>query len=229
MAKKFYAVKIGRKPGVYKTWAECKAQVDGFSGATYKSFLSLEEAEQFIGANSEKKSTSVQKRAENSGNKKNGNVKDVLYPDMKDVLSNPTTDIAVAYVDGSYHNGTKEFSYGAVVAFDGKEYCFSEKVEDESLVSMRNVAGEIKGAECAMRFALEHGCKEVYIYHDYEGIAKWCLGEWKTNKEGTKAYKAFFDSIQEKIQIYFVKVKGHSDNYYNDLADSLAKKALGIG
>ena len=116
-----------------------------------------------------------------------------------------------------------------VVAFDGKEYCFSEKVEDESLVSMRNVAGEIKGAECAMRFALEHGCKEVYIYHDYEGIAKWCLGEWKTNKEGTKAYKAFFDSIQEKIQIYFVKVKGHSDDYYNDLADSLAKKALGIG
>ena len=118
MAKKFYAVKNGRKPGVYKTWAECKAQVDGFSGATYKSFLSLEEAEQFIGANSEKKSTSVQKRAENSGNKKNGNSKNALYTDMKDVLSNPTTDSAVAYVDGSYYNGTKEFSYGAVVAFD---------------------------------------------------------------------------------------------------------------
>ena len=102
MAKKFYAVKNGRKPGVYKTWAECKAQVDGFSGATYKSFLSLEEAKQFIGANGEKKSTSVQKQAGNSGNMKNG-----LYPDMKDVLSKPTTDVAVAYVDGSYHNGTK--------------------------------------------------------------------------------------------------------------------------
>jgi len=38
MAKKFYAVKTGRTPGVYGTWADCKAQVDGYSGAVYKSF-----------------------------------------------------------------------------------------------------------------------------------------------------------------------------------------------
>ena len=44
MAKKFYAVKTGRTPGVYGTWADCKAQVDGYSGAVYKSFPTAAEA-----------------------------------------------------------------------------------------------------------------------------------------------------------------------------------------
>jgi len=46
MAKKAYAVYVGRKPGVYLSWDECKAQVDGFSGASYKGFLSEELARQ---------------------------------------------------------------------------------------------------------------------------------------------------------------------------------------
>ena len=48
MAGKFYAVKKGKKPGIYKSWDECKAQVDGYSGAVYKSFKILSEAEDFI-------------------------------------------------------------------------------------------------------------------------------------------------------------------------------------
>ncbi len=45
----------------------------------------------------------------------------------------------------------------------------------------------------------------------------------KTNKEGTKAYKAYFDSLKDKLIIHFQKVKGHSGDEYNDLADELAK------
>lgn len=43
--KKFYVVWNGRINGVYKNWDSCKQQIDGFEGAQYKSFLSLEEAE----------------------------------------------------------------------------------------------------------------------------------------------------------------------------------------
>ena len=43
--KKYYAVKQGVKPGIYETWAECEAQTKGFSGAQYKSFGSMAEAE----------------------------------------------------------------------------------------------------------------------------------------------------------------------------------------
>ncbi len=48
MAKKVYAVKVGRVPGLYSTWEECKRQVMGFSGAVYKGFEKKEEAEQFL-------------------------------------------------------------------------------------------------------------------------------------------------------------------------------------
>lgn len=45
MAKtKFYVVWHGRKPGIYRTWDECAAQVNGFPGAKYKSFESEKEA-----------------------------------------------------------------------------------------------------------------------------------------------------------------------------------------
>ncbi|OWR29576.1 ribonuclease H [Saccharibacillus sp. O23] len=42
---KFYVVWAGKQPGIYSTWADCKAQVDGFPGARYKSFESRSEAE----------------------------------------------------------------------------------------------------------------------------------------------------------------------------------------
>ncbi len=49
MAVKYYAVKIGKVPGIYRTWDECKKMVDGFPNARYKSFLTLEEAKNFVG------------------------------------------------------------------------------------------------------------------------------------------------------------------------------------
>ena len=49
MAKQsFYAVKVGKTPGVYKTWNECKAQVEGFPNAAYKKFKSELEAQSFM-------------------------------------------------------------------------------------------------------------------------------------------------------------------------------------
>lgn len=45
---KYYAVKNGRNKGIYTTWDECKAQVDGFSGAVYKSFPTQQEALDYL-------------------------------------------------------------------------------------------------------------------------------------------------------------------------------------
>lgn len=47
MAKKnkYYVVWNGREKGIFRSWDECKAQVDGFEGAQYKSFESQKEAE----------------------------------------------------------------------------------------------------------------------------------------------------------------------------------------
>lgn len=49
MAKsKFYTVRKGHQPGVYTSWAECQAQVKGFSGAEFKSFGTRALAEQAL-------------------------------------------------------------------------------------------------------------------------------------------------------------------------------------
>ena len=137
-------------------------------------------------------------------------------------------DCVEIYVDGSYNSSTGDFSYGMVVLDGEQTKTYSQSFHDAELSSMRNVAGEIKGAEAAMQYAIDHGIPRIAIYHDYEGIAKWCLGLWKTNKEGTKAYKAFYEEAKKKIDIKFVKVTGHSGDTYNEMADRLAKEALGL-
>ena len=44
----FYAVRRGIVPGIYTSWEECKAQIDGFPGAQYKKFKLVQEAEVFM-------------------------------------------------------------------------------------------------------------------------------------------------------------------------------------
>lgn len=137
-------------------------------------------------------------------------------------------DSAIAYVDGSYNSKDNRFSYGVVFFTEDEELHFSRAFSHEELASMHNVAGEIMGAGEAMKQARERGIKNLTIYHDYEGIAKWCLGQWKTKKLWTQKYKAFYDEVSKSVNITFIKVKGHSNDRYNDLADALAKEALGI-
>lgn len=49
--QKWYAVRKGRKPGIYTSWAECKSQTERFGCAIFKSFKTKEEAQQFINPN----------------------------------------------------------------------------------------------------------------------------------------------------------------------------------
>ena len=49
MAKKVYAVRKGMTTGLFKSWDDCKAQVDGFAGAEYKSFADPSEAMAYLG------------------------------------------------------------------------------------------------------------------------------------------------------------------------------------
>ncbi len=46
--KKVYAVRNGRKTGIFTSWAECKAQVEGFPGARFKGFTDPNEATKWL-------------------------------------------------------------------------------------------------------------------------------------------------------------------------------------
>lgn len=198
VANKFYAVKKGRTPGIYNDWETCKKQTAGFKGAIYKSFTDAGEAASYMGWTGETKEKAEKKCA------------------------------LTAYVDGSYNIATKEYGSGVVILNGEEEIHLYEKGNNSEMTAMRNVAGEILAAEMAMRYALDNGYDSIEIVHDYEGIARWCLGEWKANKEGTIRYREVYKEISKNVHIKFTKVKGHSGDKYNDIADMLAKKAAEV-
>jgi len=201
--KKYYAVRKGLIPGIYTSWGECQQNINGFSGAEYKSFSTQEEAEAFL-----------------------NNVDLCKEDTTKRIYS---TSDAVAYIDGCFNEVTNEYSCGVVIFHDGGEEHLSQKFNDPNLATMRNVAGEIEGAKRAIKFCIDNKIQSVDIFYDYEGIEKWCTGAWRANKPGTIEYKKYYNSVKDILKITFVKVKGHSGDTYNDLADSLAKSAVGIG
>ncbi len=200
MTEYYYAVKKGRKRGIYSTWSECEAQVKGYSGAVFKKFSTYEEALKFI---------------------------DEVEEPLEDVhVSSLKENEMIAYVDGSFDKDSGSYSYGIVLfTKDGKSE-ISSMEKDEKMKDMRNVAGEIRGAMVAMDKALKSGKDILYLYYDYIGIEKWAVGEWKANKYGTKMYKSYYDSIKDKLRVVFKKVTAHSGNEYNEEADRLARKAL---
>src|SRR6266568_7015870 len=46
--RKFYAVRRGHKPGIYLTWEQCRAQVEGYPSADYKGFPTAKSAKDYL-------------------------------------------------------------------------------------------------------------------------------------------------------------------------------------
>lgn len=200
MSKKYYAVRDGRKPGIYRTWDEAKQQVHGYKNATYRSFTTQKEAEEFMQL---KKTNSF-----------NGNHE-----------TEPGT--IIAYVDGSFHKKTNRYSFGAALIQNGKVIHTMSRVGDNPRYQGSwQIAGEVFGALHAIQWAIQNKFKKIIIHYDYMGIEKWALGEWKTNKPVSQDYVEAFKKLAPKIDVEFVKVKAHSGIEYNELVDQLAKDAL---
>lgn len=222
MAKFYYGVKEGKMPGVYESWAECEEQVKGYSGAVFKKFSTYEEAFNFT--NPEEVTLFNLKDLEKG---KEGKVKENKKErELEEEIEGLKDNEAIAYVDGSFDIDSKTYSYGVVyITKEGKK-TYSDREDNEEMASMRNVSGEIRGAMVAMEVALKEKKNRLYLHFDYTGIEQWAIGKWKTNKEGTKSYKEFYDSIKDKLDVKFIKVKAHSGVKYNEEADKLAGEAI---
>lgn len=199
---KYYAVQIGKTPGVYNTWDECKSQIEGVKGAKYKSYSNPEDALKFV--------------------------KGELDYDKKVKTKVEITEKIYSFVDGSYNPATKVYGCGGFLVVDDEKYIIQGSASDEEMASMRNVAGEILGSMLAIKKAIELGLKKITIYYDYLGIEMWGTDKWEATKKGTKEYKEFIANSRKVIDIKFKKVKGHSGIKGNEMADKLAKESVGV-
>ena len=195
---KYYAVKVGARTGVFISWEECQKAVDGFPNAKFKKFRSLEEAERFV-----------------SG-------------DEQPIKENLAGGYINAYVDGSYDTSTGHYSGAAVILLGNNDIVELSRACKDDSSKLRNVAGELLGAELAIEYCKEHRISKLAIHHDYEGIGAWADDVWKAKLPETKAYRNYVFDSREILDIKFIKVKGHSGNEYNDRADYLASKALSV-
>lgn len=223
MAKqKYYAVKNGKIKGVYLTWKDCQSMVIGYPNAVYKSFEDPHEAMDFLVG--EKTSVKKDKKLDKAEDIED----EVLNKDIDENYEfTIDKDTIEAYVDGSFDASQKKYGSGGVLIKNGKVIdSFSKEGKNLDSVSMRNVAGEIEASMYAMEYCVDNAYSKLVLYFDYNGIEKWCTGEWKANKKGTKDYKKFYDEISDKLEVKFVKVKAHTGVEYNEMADKLAKESI---
>ena len=230
----YYAVKRGRKIGLYISWEECKEQTNGYSGAEYKKIQGKIAALKYINPNllvKKDKKTSP-KHKNNVGVKKGYDVKPIKS--TANVKSSKTFIDPIiikrqyefiAFVDGSYDRFTKTYGSGVIVLRDNDLYdTYSQSGHDEW--DQWNIVGELEATKLAITKAREEGAKNVAIYHDLKNISLWATGEWKAKNQYTQEYVRFIEEASKEMNIYFIKVKGHSDYLYNDLADEAAKDSI---
>lgn len=139
----------------------------------------------------------------------------------------PNTDNAEIkiYVDGSFDG--KRYGWGYAVFQAGELICSRNGAGDNpEYIKYRNIAGEVFAAAYAARWAREQGLEAVTICHDYQGISEWAEGRWKTNNQMTKKYADFMKEYSDIVK--FEKVSGHSGIAGNELADKLARQAIGL-
>ena len=206
--KKFYAVKRGRKPGIYFNWPDAKAEIDGFKGAVYKGFVSLKDAEEWL--NSASFNTSQAKNSQ-----------------PPPPVSN--TDGVTIYTDGGSLGNPGPGGYGAVILYNNEK----KEISGGFRVTTNNRM-ELMGVIAALR-EIKQKDKPVTIYSDssyvVNGINKgwaksWEKNNWiKSNKEPAINPDLWSELLNliKPLNVSFVWVKGHSGNPLNERCDELAK------
>lgn len=206
--KKYYAVVKGIKPGIYTNWDETKNQVNGFSGAVYKSFKTHKEAADFMkDPLIEKKTVTPQKS----------------IADNKELESK---DYIIVYTDGGSLGNPGPGGYGIVIA--------GEKKISGGFQLTTNNRMELMAVIKTLEYLLKSN-KKIIIYSDsayaINGINKGWAKNWKKNNWHKSNGEPVLNpdlwknllELSGKVKLELRKVKGHSGDPLNEEADQLAK------
>lgn len=214
-SKKFYAIAVGAKPGIYTSWPAAHAQVKGFPGAKYKGFPTKNEAEQWLENPPIHAPTAPRaKTAKNIS--------------MAPADTSPKPGEITIYTDGGARFNPGPGGYGVVQIYNGETKELSGGFKHTT-----NNRMELMGCIVALR-DLECRDKPVTVYSDSQyvvnGITKgWAKGwrkrGWmKSNKQPAINPDLWAELLEliEGLNIIFRWVKGHAGHPQNERCDELA-------
>lgn len=148
--KKYYVVWEGRSIGIFEDWASCKAQVDNFQGAKYKSFETEKEAVEALKKDFKKVMAESRKN-------------EVKVP--KSAMPPPLKDAVV--VDAACSGATGDMEYQGFEFRTGKRLFHKGVFKDAT-----NNIGEFLAIVHALAFLKKHG-SDLPIYSDSKTAISW--------------------------------------------------------
>lgn len=170
---KFYVVWKGRNTGIFDSWEDCKAQVFGFEGASYKSFPSRSEAVSAFAQGKNMSSPSVTKYK--TGKLFTGSI-------VKNSIS----------VDAACSGNPGRMEYRGVYTHNAQEIFRKGPYEDGT-----NNIGEFLALVHALAALKLQDKEDVLIYSDSKIAIGWIKkGKCNTKLEHTGRNEIIFDLIQ---------------------------------
>ena len=245
VAMKIYAVKKGRVPGIYRNWDETKKQVDGFSGAEYKSFENITDAIDYLGWQEKSREETINRKddtLENAIEKIKHNSKKLVKAtqNKKTKIQNTqsTEYFATTYTDGGTRN-TGVYKGGHVKKTDkaawayliewnggsesgsGGEYgATNNKMEQTALINALKKLIELGFNEKHLLFVLDS--KYVLNAINQHWLQGWKKRGWKRSSGPLKnvpEWKELDRLLQSFPDSTFEWTKGHANNRGNEFVD----------
>jgi ribonuclease HI len=176
--QKFYVVWKGREPGIYHNWNDCKAQVDGFTGAAYKAFPTIMEAE----------------IAFNEHFAKHIYKKEKDEPRTKEGIGTPIHDSII--VDAAWNSVQKDMEYQGIL------YKTNTRIFHQGpYANGTNNIGEFLAIVHALGYCKKHHLPKMPIYSDSRNAIGWVKAKkCKTNLEVSAKTKHVHDLIARAEQ-----------------------------
>jgi ribonuclease HI len=222
---KYYAVAVGRRPGIYTRWfgkGGAQEQVHGFPGARYKSFPDRERADGFI-------------REACRDNPPDGRVDSGQAPtggpsDLHDAIDPPEAGRVLLYTDGSSLGNPGPGGYGVIIVWPGKIEAYSGGYRCTTNNRMELLAC-IVGLERVQTpsSVMLHSDSRYVVAGMAEGWAEgWRRNGWRTRNGSPARNVDLWERLLrlcEHHEVRWIWVKGHAGNPANERCDQLARHA----
>eukprot|EP00741_Cyanophora_paradoxa_P001685 tig00000498_g1635.t1 len=237
---KWYAIRHGRQTGLFQNWDEVRENVYGVPKASFKSFNTREEAENWLkaapaAATAPTVARASGKRSRNPDGETETTKRWRLALDSIKV----TEDEVIIYSDGSCIRNPGPGGYAYLVVFQplflGRPGAFEMMARSGCEVSTTNNRMELLGVTTALRQINRHGASvHVFIDSSYikRGVNDWLKGwkdnGWRTTEGAPIKNKELWEDLDRMMNLHTVQwhwVEPHAGVPGNNLVDGMALRA----